>query len=489
MKRTPSGIAPIIAIDKGAPESLYEQVYNGYRKAIVDGNLRAGQRIPSTRVLALELGISRMPVLSAYAQLLAEGYFEGRVGSGTFVTSSLPDRRIPCDDTRGPAADAPARPRKIAARATALPKYERPAWVVGRGAFNVSHPALDVFPFKVWSNLVAHYARDLQVAGLQYGAPLGLAPLREAIAAYLRTARAVRCEPEQIMIVSGSQQALDISARVLLDPGAPVWVEEPGYWLVRQILTGAGCRLVPVPVDGDGLDVAAGMRLCRKARAAYIAPSHQYPLGVTMSASRRLELLNWANTTGAWIVEDDYDSEYRYDTLPIASLQGLDRQAQVIYIGTFSKVLFPALRLGYLVIPRDLVARFRRVRAAIDNSPAPFFQAILHDFMLGGHFARHLRRMRAIYAERRRVLVAAIERELGDRVRIGGDRAGMHLVLLLSHGREREIALRAVERGLSIVPLSSCYASARPRSGRVLGYGSTRAADIPDAVRRLRSLL
>jgi GntR family transcriptional regulator/MocR family aminotransferase len=221
-----------------------------------------------------------------------------------------------------------------------------------------------------------------------------------------------------------------------------------------------------------------------------VTPSHQYPLGVIMTAARRLQLLDWARRRGAWLLEDDYDSEYRYDNQPIASLQGLDTDQRVIYIGTFSKVLFPALRVGYLVIPRDLVARFRRIREAMDNSPAPLYQVVLHDFLHEGHFARHIRRMREIYAERRRVLVRALEHELGDSVTIAGDRAGMHLVAMLPRGaRDREIAERAAQRGLSVTPLSSCYTGRRAIPGLVLGYGAVRAAEIPEAVRRLKAIL
>jgi len=245
-----------------------------------------------------------------------------------------------------------------------------------------------------------------------------------------------------------------------------------------------------VPVDHDGLDVAAGIARDPAVRAAYVTPSHQYPLGVIMSAPRRLQLLDWARRHGAWLIEDDYDSEYRYDGPPIASLHGLDTDHRVLYIGTFSKVLFPALRVGYLVIPLDLVARFRRVRAATDNSPAPLYQAVLHDFIHDGHFARHIRRTRAAYAERRRVLVDAIERELGDAAHVVGDRAGIHLVVMLPRGaRDRDIAIRAARDGISVIPLSTCYASPRPRPGLILGYGTTRVTEIADAVRRLKAIL
>ena len=484
------GISPLLAVDRKAAKPLHRQIYDVFRAKIVAGDLRAGQQIPSTRELASELRISRIPVLNAYAQLLAEGYFEARVGAGTFVSSSLPDRPIACGNGVSPATRTSARPRRIAARAMALPHYERSPWMNGSGAFSVGQPALDAFPFRAWSNLIARYSRSLQVSALHYGNPMGLEDLREAITGYLRTARAVRCEPHQIMIVSGSQQALDVSARVLLDPGASVWLEEPGYWLVRDILTSAGCRLVPVPVDAEGLDVAAAIKLCRKARAAYVAPSHQYPLGVTMSASRRLQLIDWARRAGAWIVEDDYDSEYRYQSMPVASLQGLDHHSRVIYIGTFSKVLFPSLRLGYIVIPPGLVERFIAVRHSMDICPSHLHQAVLAEFIRQGHFSRHLRRMRLLYSERRNVLADSIREEFGSSLEVFGGEAGMHMVVMLPDGLDdKEIAVRAAQKNLWLWPLSPSYIAKDRRQGFILGFGNATSAEIPEAVRRLKSVM
>jgi GntR family transcriptional regulator/MocR family aminotransferase len=341
----------------------------------------------------------------------------------------------------------------------------------------------------VWSRLIARYSRQVRVKGLQYAEAMGLAELRAAIAVYLRTSRGVRCEADQIMIVSGSQQALDLTTRVLLDAGSAVWIEEPGYWLVHQVLQGAGCRAVPVPVDADGLNVAAGIPLNRKARAAFVAPSHQYPLGVTMSATRRLELLDWAQRTGAWIVEDDYDSEYRYDSKPIASLQGMDEQDRVVYIGTFSKVMFPSLRLGYIVIPPDLVERFAAVRRSMDLCPSHMPQGVMLDFIREGHFARHLRRMRPIYAERRQVLVRELQRAFSSGADIIGAEAGMHLALLLNRCRnDQALAARAAEESLWLSPLSASYAGGNSRQGFVLGIGNTRATQIPAAVAHLKRL-
>ena len=405
MRNAAPGIVPAIAVDRSAGKPLYQQICDGFRDAIVERRLTAGQRLPSTRALARDLRISRIPVLQAFDQLLSEGYFESRTGSGTFVSNTLPEQvRSPKRPVAGTHAVRPV-PRAVGRRADLLLRSTPEPWIKGFGAFRVSEPALDHFPFKIWSRLVARHSRGTRRDALKYGSPLGDLAFRQALAAYLRTARAVRCEPEQIMVVSGSQQALEITARALLDPRQPVWIEEPGYRGARDALTMAGARLVHVPVDDEGLDVAAGIRMCRRARAAYVTPSHQYPLGATMSASRRLQLLDWAQANGSWIVEDDYDSEYRYESQPIAALQGIDRDARVVYVGTFSKVLFPALRVGYLVIPSDLVGRFAAVRMAMDIYPPALSSAVLTDFIEEGHFARHLRRTSLLYRERRGALV------------------------------------------------------------------------------------
>jgi GntR family transcriptional regulator/MocR family aminotransferase len=345
------------------------------------------------------------------------------------------------------------------------------------------------FPFQVWNSLVTRHCRNTYAKSLDYGDPRGSKDLREAIATYLRTARGVRCETEQIMIVSGSQQALEISARVFLDPGSRVWMEEPGYRFARNVFAMNGCRIVAGPVDYQGLNVAVGIKRCRTARAALVTPSHQYPLGVTMSASRRMQLLDWAHSSGSWIIEDDYDSEFRYESMPIASLQGLDCNARVIYIGTLSKVLFPSLRLGYLVIPPDLIERFLTVRLAMDICPPRFYQEVLADFITEGHFSRHIRRMRLLYGERRSVLIDSIRKELGFAVDVTGGQAGMHLSVTLKGIRDCEAAERAAREKLWLVPLSSSYLGEASRQGFILGYGSTDAKDIPNAVRKLAGLV
>jgi GntR family transcriptional regulator/MocR family aminotransferase len=354
----------------------------------------------------------------------------------------------------------------------------------------VGQVAFEHLPIEVWSRLVNRNVRNARVNSFHYGEPMGSDTLRSRIADYLRTARAVNCDASQIMIVSGSQQALELSASVLLDPGDKVWVEEPGYAAGRSAFALAGCRLVPVPVDAEGLDVSAGIELSRKASAVFVTPSHQFPLGVTMTASRRLQLLEWAQHSGAWIIEDDYDSEYRYESMPIASLQGLDAHSRVIYIGTFSKTLFPSLRIGYLVIPPDLVKRFITVRHAIDLCAPSLYQSVLSDFIGEGHFARHIRRMRVLYSKRRNALAAAIRDSFNSALQLLGAEAGMHLVMTLPQGvRDQSVCQRAALHELWLWPLSTCYLGTGARQGLVLGFGSTTPRQMKNAVARLRDVV
>ena len=488
MAKVAEAIAPIIAVDRKATQPLHKQIYDGFRLEIVRGNLRSGQRVPSSRTLAIELAISRIPVLNAYAQLLAEGYFESRKGSGTFISEALPESLTVCKDRTPQLKPANSGPRPIAKRLSLFSPLKRDAWSGGWGAFSVHQPAFDRFPWPVWSSLITRHSRGPRLSAIHNVDPLGSETFRDAICTYLRTARAVHCEPHQVMVVSGSQQALEISARVLLEPGNSLWIEEPGYRLARRAFEGAGCRLVTVPVDQDGMIVSAGIKRSPKARAAYVSPSHQYPLGSTMSAGRRMQLLNWAQSAGSWIIEDDYDSEYRFESPPISSLQGLDRNDRVIYIGTFSKVLFPSLRLGYIVIPEDLVEHFITIRTAMDIFPAYLYQEALSDFMSEGHFARHIRKMRLLYSERRTALVHSIREQFGPELEIHGTQAGMHLAVTLPSGySDREIALRAAGKGLWLWPLSPSYLSKPARDGFILGFGNTPAEDMPRTVAQLRT--
>jgi len=485
-RRTPG--LPAVALDRKSATPLYRQIYEGYRTAIIERRLRPGQRMPSTRGLADELGLSRIPVLNAFEQLVAEGYLDARTGAGTYVSSTLPRESSMSrhDAMERAAAEKTKRREKrpVSKVSRRLPSIQ--PWLKGVGAFAVGHAAIDHFPYATWTRLLSRHSHHLTAKLLRYGSALGYLPFREAVADYLRTTRAMHCEAEQIMVVSGSQQALAICARALLDQGDQIWTENPGYHGGRAALELVGARVIPVPVDDEGLDVAAGIARAPKARAALVTPSHQYPLGATMSASRRLQLLNWASKRGGWIIEDDYDSEYRYESLPLGALQGLDRDHRVIYIGTFSKVLFPALRLGYIVIPPDLVEAFSNVRRSIDICPPAFLQAVLTDFLREGHFALHIRRMRRRYRERRTALVDAVRTTLGEEFKVLGEQAGMHLVVELPPGLSDLLVAKAAAEGeLWIMPLSWCYAGRSLKQGLVLGYGGSTVPEIRAGVRRL----
>jgi GntR family transcriptional regulator/MocR family aminotransferase len=495
MKRVPATFLPPIALDHRTKTPMYRQLYDWFRRAIIDCRMRPGQRVPSTRGLAAELKISRIPVLNAYEQLLAEGYFETFVGAGTCVARSIPDDALspPAVKARKGVQETVEKlvPRRMSRRGTVLTHVPEQSWSDSFGAFRVSLPALDHFPIGVWSKLVARHSRRPPRGIMAYGDAMGYLPFREAIAGYVGTVRGVGCESSQILVTTGSQQALQLSAQVLLDPKDRVWMEEPGYSGARQAFMTVGAELLPVPVDDEGMDVAEiigrSHRRVRDVRAVYVTPSHQYPMGMTMSAARRMLLLSWAVRSGAWIIEDDYDSEYRFGSRPIASLQGLDTDRRVIYIGTFSKVMFPALRLGYVVVPKDLVHAFSAARDAADIFSSTLYQAVMTDFIHEGHFARHIRRMRMLYMERRRALVRAIHIEMEDMLEVIGAEAGMHLVALLPPGvNDVAVSRKAAERGISAMPLSSCYSKPPARGGLILGYGGNNVHKIRDGVRKLR---
>lgn len=481
-------VIPFVAVQTDA-RPLYRQIYDGYRTAILEGRLRAGQRIPSTRALARELGISRLPVLTAFEQLLHEGYLEGRTGSGTFVASSIHDMQ---DSTTLGVRSVVRRSSRL--RGTAVPpalgSREAPDSKADLGAFRVSLPALDHFPHKIWARLVTRHARRMPIELMAYGDPAGYLPLRHAVADYLRTARAVACDASQVLVVSGSQMALHLCARVLLKSGDTFYFEDPGYPGARAALAATGAKLQPVRVDGDGLDVRS-MRLRRiPPRAVYVTPSHQYPLGVSMNVSRRLELLDWARRHQAWIIEDDYDSDYRFSSRPLGALQGMNGTAQVIYTGTFSKVLFPAMRIGYLVAPPPMVDEFISQRLTLDLFPQTLDQLVLTDFLCEGHFSRHVRRMRAIYQGRRDTLVSEIGKHLADLLTIVNADAGMHLTARLPRGFDDvEVVRLARARGISAIALSTCYLANTHDPGLVLGFGGISEADIIRGVQTLKKVL
>ncbi|HEX9982738.1 MAG TPA: PLP-dependent aminotransferase family protein [Thermoanaerobaculia bacterium] len=459
-----------LTFDRRSSVPFYRQIYDAVRASIVAGRLRAGERLPSTRALATELGISRLPVVVAFEQLLHEGYLEGRTGSGTYVAASIPDELT-----------------TVARKPAVAEKKTRPAEAPRLGPFRVSLPALDQFPRRLWSRLVGRHAKSMTPEQMAYGDPAGHAPLRAAIADYLRTARAVHCEAGDVLIVSGSQMALQICAQVLLPRGSSVAVEEPGYPGARDALTRAGATLVPVAVDGEGLDVDA-LDARQNIRAVYVTPSHQYPLGMSMTASRRIALLEWARRRNAWIIEDDYDSEYRYASRPLGALQGMDTAARVIYLGSFSKVLFPSLRVGYVVVPPELMTAFLREREAIDLFSPILEQLVLTDFLAEGHLARHVRRMRLLYEQRRDALVRGL-REHAHLEPYNTD-AGLHVTAFLPRGMDdRELVRAAMQRGLDPVALSTCYLGRRPKSGLILGFGGTSERRLLTACRTLGELL
>lgn len=483
--RLPEGFIPSATLDPAARLPLRRQLYDWFRGAIVEGRLRPGQRMPSTRRLARELSVSRITILWAYEQLIAEGYLQSVRGSGTVIAASIP---TPVGSGRMRQAGAPRRQRgkvRLARQTESLLRLREDDTLSIAGAFR-NMPALEHFPHRAWSRLVSRHARRDPAQDLGYGDPMGERALRSEIAEYLGTVRGARCDLSQVMITAGSQQGLHITLRALLDPGDRAWMEEPGYPGAHRALLMAGCEPAPVPVDAEGLIVERALQACPSARAAYITPSHHYPLGMTLSAGRRLQLLNWARSGDAWIIEDDYDSEYRFSGQPISSLQGLDEDARVIYIGTFSKVCYPALRIGYLLLPRALVPAFRAVRDAIDIFPPVLQQRALADFMREGHFARHIRRMRTLYAERRELLILALRRHFGDAIGIVSATAGIHLVIRLPAGlADESVAARARAAGIACIALSECCLERPPWNGLILGYGGVESDEIDEAVRRL----
>jgi len=468
-------------VDRASGVAIHRQIYEGVRRAVLDGRIRPGQRVPSTRALAVELDVSRLPVLTAYDQLLHEGYLEGRVGSGTFVSAALPDDLLRPSTAGGSQA-------RVARRGSRPPPRARDEG--GLGPFRMSLPALDQFPHAAWGRLVARHAHALTDADMAYGDPAGMVPLRVAVAEHLRTARAVRCEAEQVLIVSGSQAALRLATAVLLDPGDRVAVEEPCYPGARAALRAGGAELVSVPVDEEGMSVASLRRRGGRVRAAYVTPSHQYPLGTSMTAARRFALLDWAVRRGAWVLEDDYDSEYRYVSRPLGALQGMDAHERVIYIGTFSKVLFPAVRIGYLVVPPALWQRFVDAREALDLFPPTLYQKALAEFLREGHFARHLRRMRGVYRDRRDALLIGLARHCEDRLTVLNAEAGLHVAALLREGLDDgEVVRRMARGGLTATALSSCYSGTDRRSGLLLGFGGSTERRLLDATRKLGEVL
>lgn len=482
----PERVDLFVEIDEAREEPLYRQLYEGVRDAVLSGRLAPGTRIPSTRDLAEHLDVSRTTVLTAMNRLAAEGFVEARVGAGTRVS---PDIRpegggVPGADSPGgrPAPAPSERGGRLAALDSPTPgRREEPT------PFQPGIPALDRFPLEDWARLVGRTWREAGHGQLTYGDPAGEAALREAVAGHLRAARGLSCGPEQILVTSGTQQGLDLAARLLLDPGDRAWMEDPGYAGGRSPLMAAGAEVEPVPVDGEGIRVEEGRNRAAQARLAYVTPSHQMPLGVRMSLPRRMDLLAWASEGDAWVLEDDYDSEFRFEGRPLLPLRGIDRTDRVLYFGSFSKTLFPGLRLGYVVLPEALVEPFRSFRASVDQHPPTVPQLAAAEFIDGGHFARHLSRMRTLYRKRHDQLTGLLERELGDLVTVVGSRTGLHLTVELPEAFDDDaLCRRARRRGVSVYSLSGFRRGrSAERPGLVLGFAAYALPQMQEGIERL----
>ena len=487
---------PLVHLKSSSAVPLYEQLYRALRENILAGRLRGGTRLASTRTLAIEWGVSRFTVVNAMERLLAEGYLTARQGAGTFVVDTLPEATMVAAGTPAPVR---AEPRKAASKSRLSSRGLALSAVVITGPrppgneprpFHPRRAPLDVFPLKVWSRIVRRQWAACDHRRLDYADPAGHPALREAIAAHISVTRAVRCTPQQVIVTSGSQQAFDILFRLLLDPGDTAWIEEPGYLDVRAALVGAGANLVPVPVDASGIDVAEGVRRAPDARLAVVSPSHQYPTGATLSATRRAALLDWARSTGAWIVEDDYDSYFRYSGRPMSALQGVDRD--VVYVGTFSKTVFPSLRLGFCVVPESILDAVINARAVADRNSPIVDQAALAEFIVNGHYDRHLRRLRTACQERYEVLQAQCARLIPE-LSITPVTAGTHVIgRFINAASSRRspsfavaVSRAAAEDNLVVFPLSR-YCVAPPRDAAiVLGFGGVPPRRLASGVERL----
>ncbi len=481
MKRAAGVSLPRLAGAEPPGLSRRAAIYRRVRGAILDGNLAPGARLPSTRALAAELAVSRTTAEEAFEQLVAEGFLVRRVGDGTYVSSALPARPT---TPRGPAPGVALSRRGALVAGT--PTHEDKVRV---RAFRGGQPDVLAFPLRTWRRLLSQRLGRRGARLLDYGEAQGFRPLREAIAAHVATSRGVRCAADQVIVLSSSQQALDLTARLLLDPGDEVWLEDPCYPGALGAMRTAGATVVPVPVDDAGLDVDAGRGAAPRARLAVVTPSHQYPLGVVLSLERRLALLDWAAAAGAVVLEDDYDSEFRYGGRPIAAIQGLDRAGRVVYVGTFSKALYPSLRLAYAIVPEALVDAYVRARRLVDGHPPVLLQAVVADFMEGGHFVAHLRAMCARYGERRAALVEAVRAELGGAARLGPAGAGLHATLHLDRARDVAVHRRALERGVDAPPLSALALGSGSWNGLILGDAALAPSAIRAGVRVLAASL
>lgn len=477
-------------VDPEDARPLFQQIHLGLRRLIVSGAIPAGARLPPTRALAARLGVARTTTVAAYEQLHAEGVVAGRVGAGTYVAAGL-NQQAPSRPRR---RDIAASPQKKGSPSPATATFDdsdvRRQSELARRPFATGVCAMPAASQRAWRRLAARHLGNIGSAHLGYGDPFGAPALRAALASYLRVARSVVCDPAQIAIVSGTQHGIDLALRVLSKPGDAAWIEDPCYPGALGAYRQHGLRVVAVPVDDKGLDVATGRRRDGAARLAYVTPSHQYPLGMSMHVSRRLELLRWAQDAGAWIIEDDYDSEFRFEGRPLSSLQGLDPAARVVHIGSLSKMLFPGLRLGYVVMPPSLIEPFARARHLSDRFPASIAHDIVSDFILDGAFTSHIRRTRALYARARDALAALAQKHLVGAGTIAPADRGMHLLLFLRPGLDdRRAAAAAARAGVVTKPLSPMYIERRPRHGLLLGFTGFARSALDDAVRRLARAL
>ncbi|WP_299380648.1 PLP-dependent aminotransferase family protein [uncultured Kiloniella sp.] len=494
-----------VVLDKTSNESLQHQLFSQLREMVLNGRLQPGERLPSTRSLAKELACSRNTVLGAFDQLLAEGYLEGLSGSGTYISNELPDdiglASAKSSSYRQAASDANQRGLSKRGEQLAIMQKEKRAHK-NHPAFSPGMTDVESFPFPLWARSLSRTWRYPKDDLLRNPDPCGYIPLRKEIADYLRVARGIKCDWQQIMITSGARQATDFMARILLDSGDTAWFEEPGYPGLKGPLHSAGIEMAFVPVDDEGLSVQAGRSMAENARMAVVSPSHQYPLGVVMSLRRRLELLDWAEENDAWILEDDYESEFRFSGKPISSLQGLEAErrghtqgaSRVVYLGSFSKVLFHVLRLGYLVVPEHLVDAVRFARMLMDERSSLLAQPALADFMAEGHFSSHIRRMRKVYAQRQKMLVQGIEKYLSDYLEINPNIAGLHITAYFTDTvsektTDREIVAEADKMNLSASPLSLFYNNkTTARQGLLLGYGACHQNQIESGCKRLAAV-
>jgi GntR family transcriptional regulator/MocR family aminotransferase len=476
---------------EGGP--LHRRIYDSIKSAIREGRLKPGARLPSTRTLAADLDVSRNTVTLAYEQLIAEGYVLSRHRSMMAVAENGHAPAQASKPTRQASAPALSAYSRRLAKCAGIP----PSTAYGnrpgiRYDFRYGRPAIDEFPREIWRKLLASRTRRISPEAFGYSAPAGYRPLREALAGYLARARGLSCSADRIMIVNGSQQGFDLIARVLIDPGDRVVIEEPHYHGSRLPFEAAGARFVRVPVDANGLDTAKLPPASSGVRLACVAPCHQFPTGVIMPLARRLALLDWAARAGAWVVEDDYVSEFRYEGRPIEALQALDRAGRAIYVGTFSKLLFPSLRLAYLVLPDALVEPFERAKVVADRYTGMLGQEALTDFIVSGQFERYLRRARARNAALRRVLIGSLRQQLGDRIEIAGENAGVHLLVWLNGVRPGDVApiiARAAKAGVGVYPIDPYYSKPPSRAGLLFGYAALSEADIRAGVRRFAAVV